>query len=184
MPGGSRLDADHPSDGVLIPRRSTDIGTCAPMVAYSREFQTWAAEELALLPEVSAVAEMLSDYALMREPSLLLWRYGHNQTVHGTCHDDLTGKSALDLSWRDRGLEHFVLYRPVRAGHALITDLYENMAGRAHQRPATFSHNARNAMASRCFHEAMPLYGLNRVTCPIGCDECNHRHGSPHSQLA
>jgi len=36
-------------------------------VEYSREFQGWAAEELALLPEGSIIAEMLSDYAVMRE---------------------------------------------------------------------------------------------------------------------
>ena len=38
-----------------------------PVVEYSREFQARAAEELALLPEGSAVAEMMSDYAVMRE---------------------------------------------------------------------------------------------------------------------
>ena len=43
------------------------LGPCAPVVEYSREFQAQAAEELALLPEGSAVAEMLSDYAVMRE---------------------------------------------------------------------------------------------------------------------
>jgi len=37
------------------------------VVEYSREFQARAAEELALLPEESAIAEMLSDYAVMRE---------------------------------------------------------------------------------------------------------------------
>ncbi|MGM0586764.1 MAG: hypothetical protein ACQEUZ_19155 [Pseudomonadota bacterium] len=40
---------------------------CPPVVEYSREFQARAAEEVALLPERSAVAEMLSDYAVMRE---------------------------------------------------------------------------------------------------------------------
>jgi len=34
---------------------------------YSAESQARAAEELALLPEVSALAEMLGDYAVMRE---------------------------------------------------------------------------------------------------------------------
>jgi hypothetical protein len=34
---------------------------------YSREFQARAAEELALLPELSAIEEMLADYAVMRE---------------------------------------------------------------------------------------------------------------------
>jgi hypothetical protein len=36
------------------------------VVEYSRAFQDQAAEELALLPEGSAIAEMLSDYAVMR----------------------------------------------------------------------------------------------------------------------
>ena len=40
---------------------------CLPVVEYSSEFQARAAEELALLPEGSAIAEMLSDYAVMRE---------------------------------------------------------------------------------------------------------------------
>jgi hypothetical protein len=35
-------------------------------VEYSREFQARAADELDLLPESSAIAEMLSDYAVMR----------------------------------------------------------------------------------------------------------------------
>lgn len=49
--------------------RSEDgrLATCPPVVEYGREFQARAAEELALLPEGSAVAEMLSDYAVMRE---------------------------------------------------------------------------------------------------------------------
>ena len=34
---------------------------------YSREFQTRAAEELARLPHGSAIAEMLSDYAVIRD---------------------------------------------------------------------------------------------------------------------
>ncbi len=40
---------------------------CPPVVEYSREFQGRAAEELALLPEGSIIAEMLSDYAVVRE---------------------------------------------------------------------------------------------------------------------
>ena len=43
------------------------ISACPPVVEYSREFQARAAEELVLLPEGSAVAEMLSDYAVMRD---------------------------------------------------------------------------------------------------------------------
>ncbi len=42
-------------------------GVCPPVFEYSREFQARAAEELALLPEGSTIAEMLSDYAVMRE---------------------------------------------------------------------------------------------------------------------
>lgn len=40
---------------------------CPPVVAYSREFQARAADELALLPENSAIAEMLADYSVMRD---------------------------------------------------------------------------------------------------------------------
>ncbi len=42
-------------------------GACPPVVEYSREFQARAAKELALLPEESAIAEILADYAVMRE---------------------------------------------------------------------------------------------------------------------
>jgi len=41
--------------------------TCAPFIEYSRELQARAAEELALLPHGSAIAEMLIDYAVMRD---------------------------------------------------------------------------------------------------------------------
>ena len=40
---------------------------CPPVVEYSREFQARAAEELATLPEGSAIAEMLANYFVMRE---------------------------------------------------------------------------------------------------------------------
>lgn len=43
------------------------VPVCPPLVAYSREFQAQAAVELALLPEGSVIAEMLSDYAIMRD---------------------------------------------------------------------------------------------------------------------
>ena len=43
------------------------LGACSPVVEYSREFQARAAEELALLPEGSAIAEMLADYVVMRD---------------------------------------------------------------------------------------------------------------------
>ncbi len=45
---------------------TSGFGTCAPVVEYSREFQARAADELALLPDDSAIAEMLSDYSVMR----------------------------------------------------------------------------------------------------------------------
>ena len=43
------------------------LAACPPVLEYRREFQARAAEELAMLPEDSAIAEMLSDYAVMRE---------------------------------------------------------------------------------------------------------------------
>lgn len=43
------------------------VAVCPPVVEYSREFQVRVADELDLLPEASAIAEMLSDYAVMRE---------------------------------------------------------------------------------------------------------------------
>ena len=43
------------------------LATCPPVVEYGREFQARAVEELALLPEGSMIAEMLSDYAVMRD---------------------------------------------------------------------------------------------------------------------
>jgi hypothetical protein len=43
------------------------LAVCPPVVEYSREFQARAADELALLPERSAVAEMMGDYAVMRD---------------------------------------------------------------------------------------------------------------------
>lgn len=43
------------------------VKICPPAVDYSREFQARAAKELALLPQGSAIAVILSDYAVMRE---------------------------------------------------------------------------------------------------------------------
>ena len=51
------------------------IAACPPVVKYSREFQARAAEELALLPEESAIAEMLADYAVMRDVSQIWWKF-------------------------------------------------------------------------------------------------------------
>ena len=43
------------------------IAVCPPVVEYGPEFQARAEDELVLLPEESVIAEMLSDYAVMRE---------------------------------------------------------------------------------------------------------------------
>ncbi len=43
------------------------LGFCPPLVDYSREFQARAAEESVLLPEGAAIAEMLTDYAMIRD---------------------------------------------------------------------------------------------------------------------
>jgi hypothetical protein len=47
------------------------VAACPPVVEYSREFQARAAEELANLPDGSAIAGMLNDYAVMREQARL-----------------------------------------------------------------------------------------------------------------
>lgn len=43
------------------------LATCPPVVEYSREVQARAAEEMALLPEGSAVVGMMADYTVLRE---------------------------------------------------------------------------------------------------------------------
>jgi hypothetical protein len=43
------------------------LGPCPPVVEYSRALQARAAEEVKLLPNGSAVVEMISDYAVLRE---------------------------------------------------------------------------------------------------------------------
>jgi len=45
------------------------VAACPPVVDYRREFQARAAEEMAMLPDGSAVVEMMSDYVVMREQS-------------------------------------------------------------------------------------------------------------------
>ena len=50
--------------GVSEPRIAT---VCPPVVEYSREFQARAADELGMLPDGSAIAEMLADYSVMRD---------------------------------------------------------------------------------------------------------------------
>lgn len=41
--------------------------SCPPLVDYSREFQARAATELDLLPDRSAIAEIVADYSVMRD---------------------------------------------------------------------------------------------------------------------
>ena len=43
------------------------MAVCPPVVKYSPELQAQAADELELLPESSAITEMLSEYAVLRE---------------------------------------------------------------------------------------------------------------------
>src|SRR5690606_29966090 len=43
------------------------VTVCPPVVEYSRAFQARAADELDLLPEGSASAELLADYSVMRD---------------------------------------------------------------------------------------------------------------------
>ena len=51
------------------------LAPCPPVVEYNREFQELATEELALLPEGSAIVEMLTVYAVMREQALFSLAY-------------------------------------------------------------------------------------------------------------
>ena len=46
---------------------ATGSAACPPVVEYSREIRNRAMEELALLPERSAVVEMMADYTVLRE---------------------------------------------------------------------------------------------------------------------
>jgi hypothetical protein len=50
--------------GISEPRTVT---VCPPVVEYDRGFQAPSANELDLLPERLAIAERLSDYAVMRD---------------------------------------------------------------------------------------------------------------------
>lgn len=47
--------------------RQRALAACPSIVEYSRELQGQAAEELALLPDGSAVVEMMADYFVMRD---------------------------------------------------------------------------------------------------------------------
>ncbi len=52
---------------------ATASAVCPPVVEYSSEFQARAADELKPLPDGSAVAEMMGDYAVMREQARFCW---------------------------------------------------------------------------------------------------------------
>ncbi|WP_026784116.1 MULTISPECIES: hypothetical protein [Hyphomicrobiales] len=43
------------------------LGTCPPVVEYTGQIQARAADELDLLPDGSAIVEMLADYSVMRD---------------------------------------------------------------------------------------------------------------------
>jgi hypothetical protein len=43
------------------------VAACPPIVEYSREFQAQAAEELAMLPDGSAIVQKMGDYAVIRD---------------------------------------------------------------------------------------------------------------------
>ena len=43
------------------------LAACPRVVEYSREFQAQAAEELAMLPDESAIVQMMGDYAVIRD---------------------------------------------------------------------------------------------------------------------
>lgn len=47
------------------------VAACPPVVEYSREFQAQVAEELAMLPDGSAIVDMMGDYAVLREQLLI-----------------------------------------------------------------------------------------------------------------
>ena len=46
---------------------ASGLAACPSVVEYSQEFQARAAEKLALLPDGSAIVEMMGDYAAIRE---------------------------------------------------------------------------------------------------------------------
>jgi hypothetical protein len=47
------------------------VAVCPPVMEYSRELQARAAEELAMLPNGSAVVEMMVDYTVLRAQLLI-----------------------------------------------------------------------------------------------------------------
>jgi hypothetical protein len=57
------LPAGCGTDGSDRPR----VAVCPPVVDYEAELQERAADELVVLPERSAIAEMLADYGVTRD---------------------------------------------------------------------------------------------------------------------
>lgn len=51
------------------------VAVCPPVVEYSAAFRARVVKELELLPEGSAIVEMLGDYAVMREQARVCGRY-------------------------------------------------------------------------------------------------------------
>ena len=68
---------------------------CPPVMEYTPELQARAADELDLLPEGSAIAQMLMDYAVMQEQTRVCrWNqlYGmHKRAVRPDRHDLIRG---------------------------------------------------------------------------------------------
>jgi hypothetical protein len=52
------------------------VPICPPLVEYSSKFQAKAADELGLLPARLGIAEMLGDYAVMRDHARVCRRPG------------------------------------------------------------------------------------------------------------
>ena len=50
------------------------VAACPPVVEYSRELQAQAAEELARLPDGSALIEMMADFAVKRAQALACYK--------------------------------------------------------------------------------------------------------------
>ncbi|WP_186395574.1 hypothetical protein [Stappia sp. TSB10GB4] len=47
------------------------VAACPAVAEYNQKFEARAAEELGMLPERSAIAEMLADYSVMRDQARL-----------------------------------------------------------------------------------------------------------------
>lgn len=52
---------------VTVGFEADGAGACPPVVAYDTRFQSRAADELLLLPDGSAVVELVADYVVLRE---------------------------------------------------------------------------------------------------------------------